>query len=117
MLKSCGRISDGGVPPVTVTSNDSVVRLKLWSSALQTTVVVPNANVEPEAGEQCTSICPSTLSTALALYSTTRASVTIARGTVTTGGVVSEMTTRKLPVVVPNWSVALQVTTVEPIGK
>ena len=57
---------------MTVTLNVEVAVLPCASAAEQVTVVVPNANVEPEVGEQFTITAPSTISVAVgAMYVTT----------------------------------------------
>jgi len=112
---SPGTVSSGG-PPVTRTKKDSVVRLKCASRAVQRTCVLPEGNVEPDAGEQVTGTEPSMLSTALAVKVTTGLSVSMSPGTVTTGGVVSVTNTAKPPAVVPPASVAEHCTMDVPIG-
>ena len=62
-----GTVITGGVVSCTVTVNVSV-RLWCWESwAVQLTVVLPSANVEPEAGVHATGTGPSTRSAAVAL--------------------------------------------------
>lgn len=56
---------------MAVTVNVEVAVLPWASVAEQVTVVVPNVNVEPEAGEQLTATEPSTISAAVgAVYVT-----------------------------------------------
>lgn len=69
-------------------------RLPAASVAEQLTVVVPGANVEPEAGEQFTATEPSTISVAEALKFTTAPAADVAEtvifeGSVNVGAVVS----------------------------
>src|SRR5947209_19726268 len=58
VVMSSGRVS-AGAPLVTVTVNEPVVSFALESIAKHCTLVVPNWNVEPEAGEQWTTSAPS----------------------------------------------------------
>jgi hypothetical protein len=85
-------------------------------------LVVPNGNVEPEAGAQVTETEPSTSSSAEAVNVTTapsrpEASTVMSSGTVTTGAVLSWTVTVKVPdAVLPALSVAEQDTVVVAIG-
>src|SRR5438477_9286605 len=93
-----GRLSDGGVVSRTVTVNEPVEALLCESVAVQFTVVVATANVEPEAGVQTTPTTPSTMSVALAVNVTTAplepvASAVMFAGTLNEGGVVSRTVT------------------------
>src|SRR5262245_51595811 len=62
----------------TQTTNVLVVVLPAASVAVQVTVVLPGAKVEPEAGEQVTGTVPSTLSVAVAVKVTTAPAVLLA---------------------------------------
>ena len=115
-----GSVRVGGVVSRTVTVKLPLAVL-LWASvAEQFTVVVPRANVLPEAGEQLTATGPSTRSLADAEYETAApdgpvASAVIFAGSVRVGGVVSCTVTVKLPLAVLLWaSVAEQFTVVVP---
>ena len=120
-----GTVTTGGVVSCTVTWNDADDELPCVSVALHVTVVVPNANVDPDAGTHEKLATASSGSVAEATYVTTApaelvASAVMSAGTVITGGVVSTV-----PVTVtwndaledwPIESVALQFTVVVPIG-
>src|SRR5918993_5935581 len=70
-VMSAGKFNSGGVVSggvVTVTLNEPVASFPAASVAEQLTVVVPNANIEPEAGSHVTSTSPSTASVAVAVY-------------------------------------------------
>src|SRR5436305_6977947 len=89
--------------------------------AVQSTVVVPTGNSDPEAGLHVGVIAPSRLSVAVAVNVTACAEpsgleTAMLAGTVTTGDVVSVTTHRKRAVDVPKASVAVQFTAVEPNG-
>ena len=45
---------NGGVTSLTVTVNEQLVAFPLTSVATPTTVVVPKANTDPEAGDEVT---------------------------------------------------------------
>src|SRR2546428_486065 len=62
-----GTVTAGGVVSRTVTLKEALPVLRWASVALQTTVVVAIAKVEPEARLQVTATAPSTMSLALAL--------------------------------------------------
>jgi hypothetical protein len=115
-----GRVSVGGVVSSTVTSKLPLALLPAASVAEQFTVVVPSANVLPDAGTHVGVIAPSTMSDADAENVTTApdalvASTVMFAGTVTVGGVVSTTVTVKLPLAVfPAASVAEQFTVVVP---
>ena len=66
-VMSAGSVSVGAVVSWTVMSTVPDARLWWASSAEQLTVVVPMANVEPEAAEQTGVIAPSTMSVAVAV--------------------------------------------------
>jgi hypothetical protein len=90
---------------VTATWNVFVVALPARSVAVQLTVVVPSANVEPEAFEHTGAIAPSTASLADVVNVATPPAAELAviarlLGTVSTGGVVSATVTAKLAVLV-----------------
>src|SRR5438477_7039547 len=100
-----GRLSDGGVVSRTVTVNEPEEALVCESVAVQFTVVVAMANVEPEAGVQTTPTTPSTMSDAVAVNVTAAplepvASVVIFAGRLSDGGVVSRTVTVNEPVLV-----------------
>jgi hypothetical protein len=87
---------------------------------VQLTVVVPSANVEPEAGVHTGVTAPSTRSMADDAYVTTAplalvAVAAIVAGTASVGGVVSTTVTAKLPLAVLPWvSELVQLTLVVP---
>src|SRR3989442_8811619 len=62
---SRGTVSDGGVVSTTRTVKEAMPVLPWASVARHTTVVAPNPNVEPEAGEQTGVSLPSTRSSAV----------------------------------------------------
>jgi hypothetical protein len=89
-----GSCNFGGVLSATATLNEAEPVLPALSVTEQVTVVVSNANAEPDAGEQFGASGPSTLSTAEAVKlaiapAGPAASRVISAGTVTTGGVLS----------------------------
>jgi hypothetical protein len=97
---SPGTLTVGGVvsTSTTVTAKDALAVLPCASVALHVTVAVPIANVLPDGGAHVGASAPSTLSVALAVKLTgvplgLVASTVMSAGTVTTGGVVSVMTT------------------------
>ncbi len=49
-----GQLMNGGVTSLTVTVNEQLVAFPLTSVATPTTVVVPKANTDPEAGDEVT---------------------------------------------------------------
>jgi hypothetical protein len=112
----------GGVVSAMVTVNDLLALLLCESVALHVTVVTPTANVEPEAGVQLEVETASSGSLALNVYVTALplrpvASAVIFAGTVISGGVLSVTTTLNVLVAsCPDRSLALQVTSVVPIG-
>lgn len=78
----------------TVTVNEPVAVFPCESVAVQDTVVVPIANVEPEVGVQIGVTDPSTKSVAVAVYVTVAPEVLVAdtvigEGSASIGGVVS----------------------------
>ncbi len=85
-------VNAGPLLSFTVTLNDAPPGMPPVSTALQVTVVVPRANVAPEAGAQVGVIAPSWASLAVAAKRTFApvgpiASTVMSAGTVTTGGV------------------------------
>jgi hypothetical protein len=85
-----GRVRAGGVVSLTVTVNVDVLVKPRVSDAVQVTVVVAIANVDPLAGAQVTGRAPSTVSFAVAVYVTIApvgpvASAVIGAGTVMYG--------------------------------
>ena len=92
---SAGNDNVGGVVSTTVTVKEAVPVFPWVSVATQLTVVVPSANVEPEAGEQDCELTASSGSEAEAKYVTAApdgpvaSTLLILAGTVHTGGVVS----------------------------
>jgi hypothetical protein len=104
----------------TVTWNDPDAELPALSFAEQVTLVVPNGNVEPEAGVHVTDAVPSTRSEAEAENVTTAplvlvACTVISDGSVNVGGVLSTtFTLKEAEPVLPALSVTEQVTLVEP---
>ena len=111
-----------GAAVVTVTLKLPVARLPCVSVAEQLTMVVPTANVLPDAGEQRTFTLPSTRSAADVVKSTIApdgpvASRVIAAGSVNTGGVVSRtVIVKDGAATFPVASLAEQVTVVVPSG-
>src|SRR5690349_17759525 len=88
----------GAVLSVTVTGNEPEARLPAASVALHCTVVVPNANVEPDAGVHVTTGEAGLASVALAAHVATAplgpvASTETAAGRLNVGGVESQPTT------------------------
>ncbi len=122
---SAGKFKAGAVVSTTVTWKLAVPVLPCESVAEQLTVVVPKANVDPEAGAQVGVREPSILSFAETVKLTTApdgpvASAVISAGTVTTGKVLSTRVTVTVKLslaVFPLLSVAEQLTVVVPIGK
>jgi hypothetical protein len=104
----------------TVTLNDPDAELPALSFAEQDTVVVPNGNVEPEAGVQVTVTEPSTRSVAEAENFTTAplelvAGAVISAGSCNFGGVLSTtVTLNEAEAVFPALSVTEHDTVVEP---
>ena len=90
---------------------------------MQSTVVEPTGNVEPDSHEQDGATGPSTTSVADTANSTAApadevASTSIGPGTESAGAVVSATTTAKTAVpTLPFESIAVQPTSVEPTGK
>jgi hypothetical protein len=116
------RFKDGGVEPTTVTVNDPLARLPLASSAEQRTKVIPTGNNEPDAGAQVTGTLPLMASSAVVVKETTSpaglaALTEIGAGSVSAGLSESRTVTRNVRVVVPEKSVAVQLTVVVPIAK
>jgi hypothetical protein len=95
-VMSAGTETEGAVVSLTVIVNDAVPVLPAESVAEQFTVVVVIGKVEPDAGVHVAVIEPSTLSVAVTVKLTEApdgpvASTVIGEGTVSTGGVVSEL--------------------------
>ncbi len=118
-----GNVSAGGVISRTVTVNVPVAELPRVSEAEQVTVVVPSANVEPEAGEQVTGRERSTRSVAVGVKPAAApeelvASTVMLDGNVSAGGVISlTVTVNDAVPVLSDESVAEQVTVVVPSAK
>src|SRR5712691_1165170 len=121
-MMSAGTVSAGGVVSMTRTVKDATPVLPWASVATHVTVVVPNPNVEPEAGVQTGVSLPSTRSSAV----TTKiprapvepvASRLMPVGDVIVGGVVSTtMTSKDLDAKLPWESFAVHITVVAPSG-
>jgi hypothetical protein len=117
-----GSVRLGSVESPTTTSNESLELLPLASVALQLTVVVPSANVDPDGGVHVTTGTPSTASLAVAPYVTTApdplvASAVMSAGTVRVGAVVSTTWTSNAALAgLPAASVAVQLTVDVPIA-
>jgi len=97
-----GTVSNGGVVSTTLTLKLPCPVFPAASVAEQFTVVVPSANVLPEAGEQPTGTDPLTASEADAVKDTTApegpvASTVTSLGNDKDGAVVSTTLTLKLP--------------------
>jgi len=87
-VMSDGTFTDGGVVSRTVTRNDPVAMLPWLSVAVQLTVVVPNGNVDSEAGVQLVGMELSRTSTAVTVKVTMAPDGPLA-STTTFGGSVS----------------------------
>src|SRR2546428_4078302 len=92
-----GTVITGGVVSTTLTVKEIEPMFPAESTAEQVTTVPPKANTAPEVWSHCTSTGSSTSSTAETTNSTTAplgpvASIVIAEGPVTTGGVLSGAT-------------------------
>jgi hypothetical protein len=117
-----GAVTTGGVVTTTVTAKLAAPVLPCVSVAVHVTVVVPMANVLPDAGVHVTGSVPSTRSIADAVYATTAplgpvAGAVMLGGTVTTGDVVLKTVTAKVALDLLPWaSVAAQFTVVVPIA-
>jgi hypothetical protein len=113
----------GGVVSRTVTVKLAVPVFECASVAVQVTVVGPNGNSTPDAGEQETGTVPSTTSDADAVNVAGAPVALVASfaklaGTLTTGAVVSRTVTVKLfEPVLPPASCAVQFTVVVPTAK
>ena len=123
-VTGAGTLTDGGVVSRTVTLKLAGFEVLPWESvAVHVTVVVATGNVLPEPGEQEAPIVPSTRSLPDAENATVApeapvASAVIAPGTETVGGVVScTVTLNEALPVLPDESIAVQVTVVEPSTK
>jgi hypothetical protein len=106
---------------VTVTVNVAVPSFSRVSVAVHVTVVVPTGNTLPDGGVHVTGTTPSTMSNAVATKGTTAppgfsVSTAMLAGTVTIGGVVSRIVTRKSRVSCSVWYVAWQTTVVCAMG-
>ncbi len=119
-----GQVTTGASSSLTVTVNEQLPVLPDESVAMQVTVVTPLGKVEPDAGAQTGVRLPSQLSVALALKTTTaeqamlEVPVVMGDGQVTTGASVSlTVTVNEQLLVLPDVSVAVQVTVVVPTGK
>jgi hypothetical protein len=114
----------GGVVSSTTTGNVPVAWLPCESVAVQTTVVVPSANLEPDAGLHATATAPSTVSVAVGCSYVTvapdasTASTVRSASPVIDGGVVSRTVISNVPLTpgVPSSSPVVHVTVVVPIG-
>src|SRR6266550_7138745 len=121
-LAFAGTVTIGAVVSVTVTLNEADRLLPCASLVSHVTVVAPNGNIAPLAGEQLTATLPSRTSVAVALkvYAAPVAPVasTVASaGTVTTGPVVSvTVTVNNADPLLLRASVAVHVTVVAPSG-
>ena len=117
-----GTVMVGAVVSLTVTVKLLAPTFARLSLAVQVTVVAPSGNVAPLAGVQLTATGPSIASVADALNVNTApagpvASTLAFAGTVTIGAPVSlTVTVNEAEPVLPCASVAVQVTTVAPIG-
>jgi acyl dehydratase len=117
-----GRVKTGAVVSCTVTVKLLVPTFPRPSVAVHVTVVAPNGNVAPLAGEQVVAMAPSMLSVADVLNVTVApagpvASALTFTGTVTMGDIVSlTVTVKEAEPVLPRTSVAVHVTTVAPSG-
>ena len=118
-----GTMTRGASRSTTVTVNDPVATLPAASVAVQVTVVVPIGKVEPEAGTQTTFTArllsvPVTTKVTTALLEPGAAGTMRLGGSSSTGRSRSMTVTSKLVVaVLPEASVAVQVTVVVPMGK
>src|SRR5919199_2202158 len=120
-----GIVSVGGVVSTTRTGKVAEAVLPLASVAVQVTVVVPSAKVEPEGGVHATAIGPGSIAS-LAVGGVKKtcepeelvASTGAGLGTpASVGGAESTTLTANVAVPVLPWaSVAVQVTVVEPSG-
>src|SRR4051794_26566733 len=122
-VTAAGTVITGAVVSTTVAVNDDAGdTLPWWSLAVQLTVVLPRANVEPDGGVHTTVGLASTASVPEAANETRApdgpvASVVTLAGTTSAGAVRSATVTVKPDVAVLPWaSVAVQVTVVAPRG-
>ena len=117
-----GTVKTGGVVSRTVTVKVPWIELPEESVAVQDTIVVPRAKVEPDVGEQTTLGDGSTMSTEVTEKVTAAplgavASAVMPAGRDRTGGVVSTIVTLKLALaLLPEKSVAEHWTVVDPSG-
>jgi hypothetical protein len=117
-----GQVIEGGCVSLTVTVNEQVAVLPDASVAAQVTVVTPLLNAEPEAGLQLI-VAPGQLSLAVAVNMTTAVHtpesvvVVILPGQTAVGASLSLTVTVNMQVdVLPDASVAVQVTVVVPLA-
>jgi hypothetical protein len=118
-----GQVTTGGWVSLTVTLNEQLVVFSEASVAVQVTVCVPVENLLPDCGEQVTvtiehwSLPVGVPNATAAEHWFASAFLTISAGQVREGGWLSltVMVKLQLSVIVP--LVAVQVTTVTPVGK
>src|SRR2546422_2321287 len=117
---SSGTVTCGAVVSLTVIVNEDEPVFPWASVAVQSTLVVPSGNMDPDDGLQIAATGPSMMSVAPAENETVAppdpvASTTMSRGTVSDGGVVSTTRTVKEAMPVLPWaSVARHTTVVAP---
>src|SRR5438105_4052781 len=106
---------------VTVTLNDPVAFRPPASVTVQSTVVVPSPNVEPDAGVQCAAMTPSSISFPVAVNVTTAllppVVAWISAGGVNVGALLVTVTVKDPEALSPPESVTVQLTVVVPSGK
>src|SRR2546426_143577 len=119
---SSGTVTCGAVVSLTVIVNEDEPVFPWASVAVQSTLVVPSANIEPEAGVQTGVSLPSTRSSAVTTKIPVAPDAPVASrvtpgGEVIVGGVVSTtMTVKDSDAVFPWESVAVHTTVVVPSG-
>src|SRR5262245_10749080 len=119
-----GQVIDGGWVSLMVTGKEHSALFPTASVAVQVTSVSPFGNSEPDGGTQLT-VAPGQLSVAVAAKLTLTAPhwpgsvlLTMFAGQRTVGGCVSLIVTLKLQfVLLPEVSVAVQLTVVKPLAK
>jgi len=115
---SAGRVRTGGVLYRLVTVHVSCAVLTALSVAEQETVVVPNGNVEPEAGRHENVLTPDRESVAPELYEAVAplgpTASTVSDGNASIGAVRSIFTVTDFEFDSPAWLVAVQVSVVPP---
>jgi hypothetical protein len=118
-----GQVSCGASASFTVTVNEQVAVLFDASVTVQSTVVVPFGNTEPDAGAQ-TVVAPGQLSFMVGLKVTTAEQLpgsvltVMLAGHVIVGGILSTtVTVNEQLAVLPAASLAVQVTVVVPMAK